>query len=276
MADEAQLDAIARANAFAVYNGITTHQTGDGTAEAILEIGPDSLNPYGLLHGGAYYTLADCAAGSACRTDGRKYVTLHGSLDFIRSARAGQVTARARVEHRGRTTCLVSITVDDGAGTVYASGRFTFFCTAPSEQRGDRPDGKRCPGGFCSCYCPRQAATDQVCQWAALPPGAVPKRLHRLAQLCLLRLGLQQLLQRRQSPQPSVRGGEYRPGVQAAANVVAGHQGVHIGVVKEQPARRPHAQQHPEPAEVPVPHLPQGGCPGAPPARPSPNRSAPA
>lgn len=45
MADEAQLDAIARANAFAVYNGITTHQTGDGTAEAILEIGPDSLNP---------------------------------------------------------------------------------------------------------------------------------------------------------------------------------------------------------------------------------------
>ena len=112
MADEAQLDAIARANAFAVYNGITTHQTGDGTAEAILEIGPDSLNPYGLLHGGAYYTLADCAAGSACRTDGRKYVT-----------------ARARVEHRGRTTCLVSITVDDGAGTVYASGRFTFFCT---------------------------------------------------------------------------------------------------------------------------------------------------
>ena len=117
MADEAQLDAIARANAFAIYNGITTHQTGDGTAEAILEIGPDSLNPYGLLHGGAYYTLADCAAGSACRTDGRKYVTLHGSLDFIRSARAGQVTARARVEHRGRTTCLVSITVDDGAGT---------------------------------------------------------------------------------------------------------------------------------------------------------------
>ena len=53
MADEAQLDAIARANAFAVYNGITTHQTGDGTAEASLEIGPDSLNPYGLLHGGA-------------------------------------------------------------------------------------------------------------------------------------------------------------------------------------------------------------------------------
>lgn len=58
-------------------------------------------------------------------------MTLHGSLDFIRSARAGQVTARARVEHRGRTTCLVSITVDDGAGTVYASGRFTFFCTGP-------------------------------------------------------------------------------------------------------------------------------------------------
>ena len=137
MADEAQLDAIARANAFAVYNGITTHQTGDGTAEAILEIGPDSLNPYGLLHGGAYYTLADCAAGSACRTDGRKYVTLHGSLDFIRSARAGQVTARARVEHRGLCHYKPAAHVDNhhGRRLELFAGRCAAVCPAGASPR---------------------------------------------------------------------------------------------------------------------------------------------
>ncbi|MFQ9601136.1 MAG: PaaI family thioesterase [Flavonifractor plautii] len=242
MADEAQLDAIARANAFAVYNGITTHQTGDGTAEAILEIGPDSLNPYGLLHGGAYYTLADCAAGSACRTDGRKYVTLHGSLDFIRSARAGQVTARARVEHRGRTTCLVSITVDDGAGTV-CQRPLHLFLHRPPLSRGRPPGRQTLSGRFCSCYCPAKrpptrSANGRPATWrcpeASPPPGAA----------LLLRLGLQR--PPAQAGPPAVRrGGEYRPGVQAAANVVAGHQVVHIGVVGAA-SPPPHAQQHPD------------------------------
>ena len=126
--DEREFDAIAAANAFARHNGITTRQTGDGTAESFLDIGPDSRNPYGMLHGGAYYTLADCAAGAACRTDGRKYVTLHGSMDFVRSAREGRVTALARVEHRGRTTCLVSVAVTGADGAVCASGRYAFFC----------------------------------------------------------------------------------------------------------------------------------------------------
>ena len=128
MLEQGEFDKLASANAFAIYNGIRTRQTGDGTGEAFLEVGPDNLNPYGVLHGGAYYTLADCAAGAACRTDGRKYVTLHGSLDFIRSAETGRVTARAQVKHRGRTTCLVSVEITGEDHTVYASGHYTFFC----------------------------------------------------------------------------------------------------------------------------------------------------
>ena len=73
MLNQESFDEITRANAFALFNGIHTNQTGENVAEAYLEMGPNSLNPYGVLHGGAYYTLADCAAGAACRTDGRKY-----------------------------------------------------------------------------------------------------------------------------------------------------------------------------------------------------------
>ena len=129
MLDNEKFDAILAANTFALYNGITMRQTGEGEADASLEVGPDNRNPYGFLHGGAYYTLADCACGCACRTDGRRYVTLHGSIDFIRSAKEGRVTARARVIHRGHTTALVSVEICGGDGTLYATGRFTFFCT---------------------------------------------------------------------------------------------------------------------------------------------------
>lgn len=115
-------------NAFALFNGIQTSSSSPDHGEAVLTIGPDSLNPYGLLHGGAYYTMADCAGGTACRTDGRNYVTLHGGLNFIRSARSGTVTARAVIRHRGHSTCQADVEITDEHGTLLATGNFTFFC----------------------------------------------------------------------------------------------------------------------------------------------------
>ena len=115
-------------NAFALFNGIHSSSSGPDHGESVLTLGPDSLNPYGLLHGGAYYTMADSACGTASRTDGRIYGTLDGGLNFIRSARSGTVTARAVVRHRGRSTCQADVEITDESGALLATGDFTFFC----------------------------------------------------------------------------------------------------------------------------------------------------
>lgn len=128
MIDQKTFEAMARANTFAVCNGISARQLELGKAEAVMEMGPNSLNPYGMLHGGAIYTLADCAGGTACRTDGRNYVTLDGIIHFIHSARSGVITAVGTVIHRGRTTVLTEIRITDQNGTLLATGNFTFFC----------------------------------------------------------------------------------------------------------------------------------------------------
>ena len=128
MISEEAFQSVARANAFAIHNNVIIRQLELGKAEAQLTMGPAHLNPYGKLHGGAYYTLADCAGGTACRTDGRNYVTLHGGLNFIRSARSGTVTARAVVRHRGRSTCQADVEITDESGALLATGDFTFFC----------------------------------------------------------------------------------------------------------------------------------------------------
>lgn len=132
MLDQKSFEETMRANAFANYNNITVHQLELGKADAQLTVGPNSLNPYGMLHGGAYYTLADCAGGTACRTDGRKYVTLDGTIHFIRSAQQGVVTATAVVRHHGHTTCLVDVEITGEDGTLFATGNFTFFCLSNS------------------------------------------------------------------------------------------------------------------------------------------------
>ena len=77
-------------NAFAAHNGISIVKSSQDEVEAALTISETSLNPYGSLHGGAYYTLADAAGSSLSRMDGRRYVTLRGELDFISSVSSGK------------------------------------------------------------------------------------------------------------------------------------------------------------------------------------------
>lgn len=115
-------------NRFMIYNHIRITKVEMDYAEAELLIGEDCLNPMGLMHGGAYFTMADCAASGAARSNGQQYITLNSSFEFIRSAKEGTVRAAARVRHRGRTTCLIATEVTDDQGKLLAEGKFTMFC----------------------------------------------------------------------------------------------------------------------------------------------------
>lgn len=123
------------ANAFMRHNRIQVTEVTDQRAVAVLEIGPESCNPYGCLHGGASFTMADVASGALARHDGRRYVTLSSHLEFIRSATSGRVTAQASLRHRGRSTCLIDVSITDEAGTLLSSGTFTFFCLGEPQSR---------------------------------------------------------------------------------------------------------------------------------------------
>ena len=85
-------------------------------------------NPYGMVHGGAIYTLADNAAGTAAHSDGRYYVTQTSALHFLRNQARGTVRAAAYVRHRGKSTVLTAVDITGEGGKLLATGEFTFFC----------------------------------------------------------------------------------------------------------------------------------------------------
>lgn len=117
-----------QANAFMLHNYIEMESVEPDCAVFRLNIRPESKNPYGMVHGGAIYTLADNATGSAAHTDGRFYVTQTSALHFLRNQSEGTVRAEAHVRHRGRSTCLVAVDITGEGGTLIATGEFTFFC----------------------------------------------------------------------------------------------------------------------------------------------------
>ena len=117
-----------RMNQFAVYNHIEMVEVEPDHAIFRLTIRPESKNGYGMVHGGAIYTLADNASGAVAHTDGRTYVTQTSALHLLRNQTSGTIRANAYLRHRGRSTCLVSVDIVGEGGKLLATGEFTFFC----------------------------------------------------------------------------------------------------------------------------------------------------
>lgn len=117
-----------KTNAFMLHNYMEIETVEPDRAVFRLDIRPESRNPYGMVHGGAIYTLADNATGAAAHTDGRHYVTQTSSFHFLRNQPEGVIRAAAHVRHRGRSTCLVTVDVTGTGGVLLATGEFTFFC----------------------------------------------------------------------------------------------------------------------------------------------------
>ena len=125
---EIQTEDLMRGNAFMFHNYIEMESAERDKAVFKLVIRPESKNPYGLVHGGAIYTMADNAAGAVAHSDGRYYVTQTSSLHFLRNQAEGVVRAEARIRHRGKSTCLVDVDITGEGNILLATGQFTYFC----------------------------------------------------------------------------------------------------------------------------------------------------
>ena len=125
---EIQTADLMRGNAFMFHNYIEMESAERDKAVFKLVIRPESKNPYGIVHGGAIYTMADNAAGAVAHSDGRYYVTQTSSLHFLRNQAEGVVRAEARIRHRGKSTCLVDVDITGEGNILLATGQFTYFC----------------------------------------------------------------------------------------------------------------------------------------------------
>jgi uncharacterized protein (TIGR00369 family) len=92
---------------------------GPEEVDATLSWAPELCTADGVLHGGVLMTLAD-AAGAVCAflnlPQGARTVTIESKTNFLGAVREGEVTARARPLHVGKTTIVVETDVLDATG----------------------------------------------------------------------------------------------------------------------------------------------------------------
>jgi 1,4-dihydroxy-2-naphthoyl-CoA hydrolase len=120
---------------------VALERTLDGTLGfERLEVGPEVargrfaavervMQPYGLVHGGAFASFAESLASHATAVavapDGMIAVGLSNQTSFLRPVTAGTVHAEARRRHRGRTTWLWDVEFSDDDERLCAVARVT-------------------------------------------------------------------------------------------------------------------------------------------------------
>ena len=109
--------------------GIEFLEVGEDSLSARMPVDRRTVQPFGLLHGGASATLAETLgsmAGTLCLDPERNLVVgLEINANHIRSVRSGWVTGVARPLHIGSTTQVWEIRITDERGKLVCISRLT-------------------------------------------------------------------------------------------------------------------------------------------------------
>ncbi len=113
--------------------GITITKATADEVKAELTVGPQHLQPYGVVHGGVHSglieTLASVGAALFALPRGQSVVGLENSTSFVRAVRAGaKLHAVATPITRGRTTQVWEATIYDDDDRIVATGRVRLLC----------------------------------------------------------------------------------------------------------------------------------------------------
>lgn len=99
-----------------------------GYAKARMQVAEDVLNPYGSVHGGCLYSLADVIAGLAACTYGSYVSTISGTMNYIRPAmHTAYVYCEAVKIRQGRKVSFYQVKLTDDTGKILEEGNFNFY-----------------------------------------------------------------------------------------------------------------------------------------------------
>ena len=98
-------------------------------ARARIAVDKRHLQPYGIVHGGVYSSLAEsltsAATHEAVKYGGKVAMGQASDTSYLRPITDGHVNALATARHRGATTWIWDVELSDDEGRVCALSRMT-------------------------------------------------------------------------------------------------------------------------------------------------------
>jgi len=117
---------------FSRWLGIEVLEVREGYSRIKMNVRPEMINGFGIVHGGIAFSLADSAFAFACNNRNNLSVALDTAINFLKPVHVGdELTAEAKELHNGKSTGLYHISilnqndhfVAQFKGTCYRTGK---------------------------------------------------------------------------------------------------------------------------------------------------------
>jgi len=109
--------------------GLEITELSDGFATGRVLVRDELKQAAGLVHGGVYASIAESLASLGTwivvAGDGRQAMGLSNQTSFLRPITEGTIHATARARHRGRTTWIWEVEIEDDQGRLCVLTRMT-------------------------------------------------------------------------------------------------------------------------------------------------------
>lgn len=113
---------------FAEMFQIELLEVNEGFVKAKIPFQKEITNPYGDIHGGALYAVADTVCGVAASTYGYEVTTVNGTIQYLKAGRNTEyVLCEGQTIKPGRNITVVDFKLMDDRGMLLNTGTFTFY-----------------------------------------------------------------------------------------------------------------------------------------------------
>ena len=117
---------------------ITVEEAREDYARATMPLTSDNINGMGMAHGGALFSLADIAFGSAANAGNHHcVVSLTAHMEFLRPGAAGPLVAEARLVRGGQHIMNYEVDIFDARDVLIAKCLSTGFRTSLPHATGE-------------------------------------------------------------------------------------------------------------------------------------------
>lgn len=111
--------------------GVNFTKVENGYSHCVLEVDKKLLNPAGIVHGGAIYTLADSGMGAALYSfldEDELFLTVEASIFYLKAVSSGTLICESKVVHKGRRTAVMEAEIrNEGQLVAKAMGTFSIY-----------------------------------------------------------------------------------------------------------------------------------------------------
>ena len=121
------MDLVNEQNGFLKHNDIIILESNEKTSKVKMNISENSLNPYGIVHGGLIFSMGDTVMGITIRSTGRDAVTLDGTINYLKPGKGKYLIATSEVIKVGKTTSVLMANIYNDKNELIAIMSATYY-----------------------------------------------------------------------------------------------------------------------------------------------------